>query len=487
MKVRCVEKFEQRSFSDCLIIAFFEEKLSFKEKKNFSEKWNVPLKEKDFLGKVGETCFFYSEEEKNKRILFLGLGKEEDITHDSIRKSFSKALIFCKDKGLKKISLIFPDKCMLKDLFKTVLESLFLSNYWFHRLKKDSLKEEKKSLIQSIEIIGIKEDKKLIDKIEKITDAVNMARDLVNNNADDTSPKRLEEVSLELEKISKKIKVTVFDKEKIAEEKMDLLLAVNRGSSFAPSFIIIDYTSNQDKDRTVFIGKGITYDTGGLSLKPSNAMETMKCDMAGAASVISTLYLTALLDLNVNVTGIIPATENSIGPKSYKPGDVYNSYSKKSVEVENTDAEGRLVLADAIAYAVDKIKPSRIIDIATLTGAVSIALGEEIAAVFSNDEKMWEILKKASENTGEKVWRLPLYKEYMEKLKSKIADIKNVGGRTGGVITAALFLEAFVKNTCWMHIDIGNVAYLKKRKGIMPDMGTGFGVRLFLEFLENLK
>jgi leucyl aminopeptidase len=215
-------------------------------------------------------------------------------------------------------------------------------------------------------------------------------------------------------------------------------------------------------------------------------MDTMKTDMSGGAVALGVIYVVASLGIDANITALIPATENSIGSKSYKPGDVYTSYSKKTVEVENTDAEGRLILADAISYAVDKIKPKNIVDIATLTGAISIALGEEIAGVFSNNDELFEVMKKASKETGELIWRLPLHEEYKKMLKSRIADIKNVGGRKAGSITAALFLEEFVKGIPWIHIDIGGIAYFSKPRGYYTSLATGFGVRLILDFLEKL-
>jgi leucyl aminopeptidase len=283
------------------------------------------------------------------------------------------------------------------------------------------------------------------------------------------------------------VKATVFDKKRIQKEKMGLLLAVNQGSSIDPAFIILEYKGNpKSKDHTVVVGKGVTYDTGGLNLKPTGSMETMKCDMSGAACALGTIHAAASLGLKVNLTAVIPSTDNSIDSKSYKPGDVYSSYLGKTVEIGNTDAEGRLILADALAYASKNLKPTRMINFATLTGACVIALGEETSGLMSNNDPLAESISRAGNETFERAWRLPLFEEYKSQLDSDIADISNTGGREAGTITAALFLQEFVGNTPWAHLDIAGTAYLKKSRRYHPKNGTGVGVRLMIQLLENL-
>ena len=490
MRITATKDLSNRKAADCLIIPFMEEKkpIAACVLKDIERDIKGLLDVGDFKGKEKETALIYTQGRKEDRILLLGLGKKEDLTREVLRNALAKAIKRCHGLNLKKINLLYPYKCKLKNLFKTVLEGLYLPNYFFHRLKKQSLKNTQ-FLIEEVTIVGKEQEKKLIDKMEVVSTAVHMARDLVNNNADDETPQRLAIVARELEKITPRIKVNIFDKRKIQKAKLDLLLAVSRGSFRDPVFIVIEYTANKTKDRTVLIGKGVTYDTGGLCIKPPSGrggMDSMKSDMAGAASVLGVMYAAAELKLNKNVTAIIPATENAIGSKSYKPGDVYSSYSGKTVEVANTDAEGRLILADAISYAVDKIKPSRIIDIASLTGAITIALGEEIAGVFANDEKLLKGLKYSADETGELLWEMPLHKKYKKMLKSDIADIKNVGGRDAGSITAALFLEEFIKDIPWAHIDVGGTSYYTKPTGYYTTLGTGYGVRLIFDFLENL-
>jgi len=236
----------------------------------------------------------------------------------------------------------------------------------------------------------------------------------------------------------------------------------------------------------VIVGKGITFDTGGLNLKPTGGMETMKCDMAGAATVLGVIQAASMLGLKVNVTGVIASTENCIDAKSYKPGDVYEGYAGKSVEIGNTDAEGRLVLADALAYTEKNLKPTRIIDLATLTGAVEVALGNEATGLLSNNDALSDLIASCGGITGERVWRLPMYEEYKDQLKSDVADIKSTGGRSAGCITAAVFLHEFVGKTPWVHLDIAGTAFLNDGKRYLPKHATGVGVRLLISLLEKL-
>lgn len=267
---------------------------------------------------------------------------------------------------------------------------------------------------------------------------------------------------------------------------MGLLLAVGRGSDKEPLLTMLTYTGNpKSREHTILIGKGVTYDTGGLNVKPTGSMESMKCDMAGAATVLGVLATVAALGLKLNVTALVPATENAIGSKSFKPGDVYVSHNGKSIEIGNTDAEGRLILADALSYAVKHLKPTRMIDLATLTGAMDVALGSEATGLFSNDDKLAEQLHKAGESTFERVWRMPLFPEYRDQLRSDIADLKNIGTRSGGSITAAYFLKEFVDDIPWAHLDIASTAYLNESKRYHPKFGTGIGVRLITELLES--
>jgi leucyl aminopeptidase len=242
---------------------------------------------------------------------------------------------------------------------------------------------------------------------------------------------------------------------------------------------------SHSKDHTVMVGKGITYDTGGLNIK-SSGMEAMKCDMSGAAACLGTILAACLLKLKINLTVVFPATENCVDANSFKPGDVYRSYSGKTVEMMNSDAEGRLILADALAYASQHLKPTRLIDFATLTGAIDIALGSEAAGMMCNQDELADALLRAGEITAERLWRMPLFDEYRDRLKSDIADLKSWNGRSAGSCVAASFLQAFVgKNIPWAHLDIASTAYLGEAKKYLPKYATGTGIRLMIEFLEQ--
>ncbi len=339
-------------------------------------------------------------------------------------------------KKIKHVGILFP-KCKQKEEFlQGIAEGLLLSNYSFS-YKHDSVKENPIVLLDRVTLIGVERADGL-ERMQKIVEGVYFVRDLVNANADDKIEKLLKEVK----KLHPKIKTTLFDKKKLEAEKMGLILAVNRASNLDPYLIQASYRGNpKSKEHVVLIGKGITYDTGGLSIKPTDGMLAMKCDMAGAATVLGAVKIAAELGLKVNVTAVTPITENSIGSGSYKLGDVYRSYSGKTVEINNTDAEGRLVLADAIGYAVANLKPSCIVDLATLTGAVVVALGEDIAGLFANNDELAEELMAASQRTDELLCNMPLYPDYLEGFKSDIADLVNSGGREAGAIKAALFLQ----------------------------------------------
>ncbi len=321
-----------------------------------------------------------------------------------------------------------------------------------------------------------------------ISEGVYYARDLINSNADEVTPQYFANCARTIAKDYSHVKATILDKAHIQKEGLHLLMAVNRGSNLDPAFIILQYKGDpKSKEHVVMVGKGITYDTGGLNLKPTGSMETMKCDMSGAAACLGAILAVARLKMKVNFSIVIPSTENGIDANSFKPGDVYKSYAGKTVEMTNSDAEGRLVLADALAYAIKKMEPTQLIDIATLTGAIEVALGSEASGLMSTDDKLAEALMKAGETTFERLWRMPLYDEYKERLKSDIADLKSWNGRGAGANVAATFLRAFVDEKIpWAHIDIAGTAFLQEAKKYQPKYAIGVGVRLMLEYLESL-
>lgn len=487
MKTTFISHVELRSNADVLIVPFWEGLAKTAENKFLSKEANTALSSGDFKGKNGETVLIYWEGEKEPRLLLLGLGKAQECTHESLRRAFAAAVRVALGKKVKTLNVIFPviEKWQKEDIFSVVYEGILLTNYSFSRLKEISLKDNPDVLLEHVGCIGFGTEA-LAERIKTIVNGVCYVRDLVNGNADDVNPRMLADEALSFEKISSKIKTTVFDKKWLEQEGMGLILAVNRSSSIDPFLIQVSYKGNpHSQEHIVLVGKGVTYDTGGLSLKPTDGMLTMKCDMAGAATVLGVVRTAAALGLKVNITAVAPVTENCIGPKSYKLGDVYRSYIGKTVEINNTDAEGRLVLADALGYVIKHLRPSSVIDLATLTGGIVVALGEEIAGLFSNHDPLAKDLLESSSHTDEPLWKMPLNSDYKDCLKSDIADLINSGGRDASAMKGALFLQEFVGAAHWAHLDIAGPAYLSKPKYYHPTKATGYGLRLLIDFLTR--
>jgi leucyl aminopeptidase len=314
---------------------------------------------------------------------------------------------------------------------------------------------------------------------------VSLARDLVNEPPSIATARYLGEQA-ERHCRGRGLSVEVWNKKKIAAMNLAGLLAVNRGSTEEPRIIVIRYRpATRAKKKIALIGKGITFDSGGLSLKPAKSMETMKLDMAGGAAIIGAMSRLPELRLPVEVTGYIPTTDNLPSGSAQKPGDIIRYLNGKTIEVLNTDAEGRLILADGLALAA-RAKPDYMINLATLTGACMVALGTEVAGVFSNHQPLADALIRSGRESGEKLWQLPLVKEYRDEIKSSVADMKNIGGSYGGAITAALILQEFVDSVPWAHLDIAGPAFAEKEMLTSPKGGTGFGVRTLLRFLATL-
>lgn len=444
----------------------------------------------DFEGKEADVFIVYQDKAPEQRLALIGLGEKDKITVEKLRYAYGKLAKSCQDKKIADINLILPHIHAIAEegVIRGVVEGLLLANYVFDKYKQETSKNKRTVLLKKVHLIHAhKKGLDLARKIAAICDGVYLARNLVNGNADEITPQFLGRVALDLAKEYRSVKTTIFDKKRIEKEKMGLLLAVSRASACDPAIIIVEYKGNpKSKDHSVIVGKGVTYDTGGLALKPSGSMLKMKADMAGAAACLGTVLAAAKIGLKVNFTALIPAAENAIGSRSYKLGDVYVAYNGKTVEIEDTDAEGRLILADAMAYAVENLKPTRIIDLATLTGAIGVALGWEAAGLMSNDDVLADALIRASSETSEKLWRMPIFEEYVPQLKSEIADLKNSGGRFAGASTGALFLKEFIGKTPWAHCDIAYTAYLDEARKYQPKNATGFGVRLLVEFFHHL-
>lgn len=493
MEFTSVAHLDKRKASELLVLPFWKGKKQAESAApigNLENSVSAPIAAGDFKGKEGEVLFLYGNEKTEKRIALVGLGESEKATTERFRRAYSHLARECHKRRIEEISLLVPKASALSEQFvvRGMVEGLMIPNYTFTKHKHDAIKDEHPSVLKKGVLIGADAAQLAVaKKSSAILEGVYLARDLINTNADDMTPRHLGEVVRGLAKTLPNVKAKVFTKKEIEKEGFGLILAVNRGSSHDPGFMIVEYRgAPKSKDHTVVVGKGVTYDTGGLNLKPTGSMETMKADMSGAAAALGTIYAVASLGLKVNVTAVIPSVENAISAYSYKPGDVYQSYAGKTVEIGNTDAEGRLILADALAYATQHLKADRIIDFATLTGAIEVALGHEAAGLFSNNDALADSLIRAGSETHERVWRLPLYEEYRDQLKSEIADIKNIGGRPAGSSTAAMFLQEFVGKTPWAHLDIAATSYAVDGRRYHPKGAFGTGVRLMVEFLENL-
>lgn len=443
------------------------------------------INSKEFKGTLGSNTMIHLDKANAERILLTGLGKKDDITAEKIRQAGGKAFSFIKSIGLQNVAISTKELDSLSSVMNLqesastyFLEGGLLSLYKFDRYKSpEELKE-----IDKITIIG--DEKQIsLNWLQTVVDASNFARNIINTPANDMTPTNLADIANSLS--SKMIKVKILEKKDALKEGMNAYLSVAKGSTEPPKFIIIDYKGGKGSPY-VIIGKSITFDSGGISLKPAEGMEKMKYDMAGGAAVLGIMKAIEELKLPLNIIGILPATENLPGGSASKPGDVVKSISGKTIEIVNTDAEGRLAIADAMGYAIKYFKPKAIIDIATLTGACKITFGNEVAAMMGNNPELMRRLKKASEETYERVWEMPLYDEYKDYIKSDIAHLKNSSGKDGALLTAGYFLKEFAGDTPWIHIDIASVAWNDKDKPYLSKGATGFGVKLLLKFLKEL-
>lgn len=447
----------------------------------------------EFKGKLG-SCGVIATYGKLpvRKIVVVGLGKKEEFDINAIRKASACALKVCNRLKAEKVYSVLhgAGACGLSAELcsRALAEGTILANYKFDKYKskkqngnseeENNKKELKKFTIIELDESKINDIKKGIETGEIIANATNFARDLVTEQASIMTPAQLAE-----EAKSIGLKCKIYEKEEIEEMKMGSFLGVARGSVNPPKFIHLKYKPEKKaKKKIAIVGKGITFDSGGLDLKPAAGMVDMKMDMSGAAATLGIMKAVKDLKPEYEIDGIIPACENMPDGNAYKPGDVLTAKNGKTIEVQNTDAEGRLILADALCFAVEQ-KPDEIIDIATLTGAVVIALGKSCAGIMGNRQDMIEDFIEASEPSGERVWQLPLLEDYKEFLKSDIADIINSGSREAGSSFGGIFLQEFVKDTPWIHLDIAGTASSSKDKFEIPKGYTGFGVRCVSYYL----
>ena len=443
----------------------------------------------DFGGRKGDAFLFYPASGKIRRVLLMGLGKAEQVNAEVMRREMvSAAKMIQKTKSVSVILSLPASSLSPSDTAQALIEGLTLALYQFDRYKTQE--EARAHVVESVSIQSETADPSIEAGANRglvIAEAVCRARDLVNLSPHEKTPALLAD---EVEKDARKFgfSLDVWKKSRIQEAGFGGLLAVNRGSQDPPRFMILEWKPKyaQNEKPIVLVGKGVVFDTGGLSLKPTkDSMDHMKCDMAGAAAVIGTFQVLARLNTPLHVIGLIPATDNRPGETAFVPGDVVTMHNGMTVEVLNTDAEGRMLLGDALSWA-KTYNPELVVDIATLTGAQVVALGGFVAGIMTNEDDgalaRTEAFQRAGQVSGDRVHPLPMFADYAELLKSHVADLKNIGGPAAGTITAAKFLEHFTDYP-WVHVDMAGPAWTSSPRHYHPAGGTGFGVRLFSAFL----
>jgi leucyl aminopeptidase len=451
----------------------------------------------DFTGKPKTHALLYSDGEiEAQRVLLLGLGERKKATLDTIRRAAAAAASRAVDLKVRRISLALHRACdddfPAAALGRAMAEGTYLGSYRYD----EYLSENGNGRLGALDVEIVDPEPARIQSLAPgvsagiiVGQAQGYARTIVNRPANVINPSTLAQAAQGLARQLKTVRCTIFDEKKLQARGMGGILAVGSGSQSKPRLILLKYTPVRKPARglptVALVGKAVTFDSGGISIKPAQDMDQMKFDKTGGIAVLATIRALAALKLPMNVLGLIPAAENLPSGSSYRPGDIITTYSGKTVEILNTDAEGRMILCDALAYAAEQ-KCEVIIDIATLTGACMVALGAHKAGLMSNDDDLVARLQQAAEESGENVWRLPTGDEYAEEMKSKIADLKNAGSRWGGASTAAAFLQQFVGAAKWAHLDIAGMDVFLKPTEYGCVGGTGFGVRLLTTYLMNL-
>jgi len=449
------------------------------------------LRKFDQAGKAGEIGMLYHVSGMlTARTVLLGAGNEKKLDLHKLRTLAARAVRHLDKGGARDVALFLTELSVHgKDVaarVQAIAEGVWLGLYRFEQYK--SKKKENRRALRSVTImVSSRRDLEAAGQALSFARAACsgtiFARDLANEPGNVCTPEYLGEKAKELK--HRKLKVMVMDKKAIEKAGFAGLLAVNQGSAREPRFIVLQYSGGNKQDAPIaLVGKGLTFDAGGISVKPAAQMDEMKFDMCGAAAVLGIFRAVCELGLLVNLLGVVACTENLLGSSAYKPGDIIRSYKGITIEVQNTDAEGRIILADALAYAAEQ-KPAKIIDFATLTGACVIALGAQATGLMGNDVALQSRLEKAGSHTHDRVWRLPMFEEYQEQIKSEIADIRNIGGREAGTVTAACFLSRFVDDIPWAHLDIAGTAWNMKGTAISAKGATGAGVRLVLDYLDR--
>lgn len=497
MKIQVVAKDFNKLSCDILLIHVFEEHLAFEIETalidtSLAEHISAIIAEQGTCSQYGKTTLIHTwGTTAIKRILLVGMGKKAELTIDKIRFLYGNAMRIAQKSQGKSIAALLPkldsEKFDPKIIGQAITEGALLGTYQFNYYKTTKSTPE---LIESFTIIATDETTNLlltqgVAQGKIIGKSVNLARDLGNHPAIYMTPSQLANQAQEIAEQTN-LELMVLEQRDMEQEQMHALLAVAKGSAQPPKMIVLKYWGDPTtKEITAFVGKGVTFDSGGISIKPSANMGEMKNDMAGGAAVLSAMLAIGKLKPTTNILGIIPCTENMPAGNAYRPGDVISSMSGKTIEIITTDAEGRLLLADAITYA-QKLGATQIIDVATLTGACVVALGSVTSGLITNNTAFCQKLSDAASQAGEKMWILPNFPEYKEQIKSTIADLKNSGGRMAGAITAGSFIEEFTNNLPWVHIDIAGTADGDKEHGYHVKGATGAATRTLIQLAQNL-
>lgn len=446
---------------------------------------------KEFEGKANESLLFHTQGKvPARRLLLIGLGKKKDLTLDVIRQALGQAAKRVRqakvDSFTVAVPVVIPKGYSPVEVAQAMTEGAILGGYQFttYRTTDDSVGKD----VGQMTLLAQHKNqvRQLAEGIRRgvaTAEATVFVRDLCNHPSNVMTPVRIANEAKSIAK-SEALTLKILEQKEMEQLGMGALLGVARGSHEPPKFIILEYNGAKKKDErpVVLVGKTITFDTGGISLKPAENMEHMKADMTGGAEVLASIRAAARLKLPLRLISILPVAENMPGGRAMKPGDIVKTLSGKTVEVQNTDAEGRLILADALAYA-QRYNPAALVDIATLTGACVVALGQFAIGMFGTDQKLKEQVRKSGLKAGERVWEMPLWDEYFEQLRSDVADMRNIGGRGGGMITAALFLSKFTGDCSWVHLDIASTDWSERERAYIPKGPTGTGTRLLIQYL----
>ncbi len=484
MKISTAKEFDTKS--DALVVGIFEKDNYRTLPLDLASNITLALKREFFQAKYGEIYFARAVSLPYQKVVVLGLGRRDEFTLEKLRKTIGKTIKTLKSHKLETYTTNLAEICATMfdstQLGRALAEAHLLGDYSFQNYLN---KEKQTKPLVSVSLQFTKEDKPFQEGLRVgiiIAESANYVKDMVNEPASVATPVYIEKAARALAAGNTKIKIRVLEREEMKKEGLGSLLGVSQGSTQPPKLIFLEYQGCKGQPTTALVGKGITFDSGGYNLKPTGYLEDMKSDMAGAAAVLGAIRAISRLGLPRNVLGVIPTCENMVSGGAQRPGDIVRAYNGKTIEITNTDAEGRLILADAISYTEAKYKPAVIIDLATLTGACIIALGYHAAAIITKDQALSQDLIQAGEESGDRLWPLPFFDEYQDCMDGTISDLRNTSGKgrgsEAGAITGAVFISKFVDKARWAHIDIAGPAFLADGNGYTQKGATGFGVRL---------